>query len=108
MEKELSNSIDELVNYITSTKEYKNCIKYKELMDEDNNIKELVSKIKKLQKEYVKSNNDDIKIELDRLEEELNNIDTYVIYNQNLEVVNNMINYVKEDLNDYFYNLFNK
>ena len=85
MEKELSNSIDELVNYITSTKEYKNCIKYKELMDEDNNIKEL-----------------------DKLEDELNNIDTYVIYNQNLEVVNNMINYVKEDLNDYFYNLFNK
>ena len=108
MEKELSNSIDELVNYITSTKEYKNCIKYKELMDEDNNIKELVSKIKKLQKEYVKSNNDDIKKELDKLEDELNNIDTYVIYNQNLEVVNNMINYVKEDLNDYFYNLFNK
>ena len=77
-------------------------------MDEDNNIKELVSKIKKLQKEYVKSNNDDIKKELDKLEDELNNIDTYVIYNQNLEVVNNMINYVKEDLNDYFYNLFNK
>ena len=108
MEKKLNNSIDEVVNYIINTKEYKDCIKYKELMDEDNNIKELVSKIKKLQKEYVKSNNDDIKLELDKLEDELNNIDTYVIYNQNLEVVNNMINYVKEDLNDYFYNLLNK
>ena len=108
MEKKLSNSIDDLVDYIINTKEYKNCIKYKEEMEKDDNIKEKVSNIKKLQKQYVKSNDNSIKEELDNLEEELNSIDLYVKYNQNLEVVNNMISYTKDELNDYFYNLLNE
>jgi len=107
MEKKLNNSIDEVVNYIINTKEYKDCIKYKELMDEDNNIKELVSKIKKLQKEYVRTEDKDIKDELDILEKELNNNDIYIKYNQNLEIVNQMISYVKDELNDYFDKLLN-
>ena len=104
MEKKLSNSIDCLVDYIINTKEYKNCIKYKEEMEKDNSIKEKVNSIKKLQKQYVNSNDISIKEELDKLEDELNNIDLYVKYNQNLEVVNQMISYTKDELNDYFYN----
>ena len=108
MEKKLNNSIDDLVNYIINTKEYKNCIKYKEEMKEDKDINNKVNSIKKLQKKYVRSNDSSIKEKLDQLEEELNNNDLYVKYNQNLEVVNNMINYVKEELNEYFYKLFNE
>ena len=108
MEKKLSNSIDCLVDYIINTKEYKNCIKYKEEMEKDNSIKEKVNSIKKLQKQYVNSNDISIKEELDKLEDELNNIDLYVKYNQNLEVVNQMISYTKDELNDYFYNLLNE
>ena len=108
MEKKLNNILEEIINYITNTKEYKNCLKYKEEMDKDNHIKELVNSIKKLQKEYIKSNDNNIKKELDKLEEELYDIDLYNKYNQNLEIVNNMINYVKEELNDYFYNILNE
>ena len=108
MEKKLSNSIDCLVDNNINTKEYKNCIKYKEEMEKDNSIKEKVNSIKKLQKQYVNSNDISIKEELDKLEDELNNIDLYVKYNQNLEVVNQMISYTKDELNDYFYNLLNE
>lgn len=108
MEKKLSNSIDEVVNYIINTKEYKDCIKYKKEMENDNDILDKVNSIKKLQKEYVRTNNDSIKEKLDLLENELNDIDLYIKYNQNLEVVNQMINYVKEELNDYFYNVLNE
>ena len=108
MEKKLSNSIDDLVKYIINTNEYKNCIKYKKEMENDKDILDKVNSIKKLQKEYVRSNDSSIKEKLDQLEEELNNNDLYIKYNQNLEVVNNMINYVKEELNDYFYKLFNE
>ena len=108
MEKKLSNRIDDLVDYIINTKEYKNCIKYKEEMEKDDNIKEKVSNIKKLQKKYVNSNDISIKEELDKLEDELNNMDLYIKYNQNLEVVNKMISYTKDELNDYFYNLLNE
>ena len=94
MEKKLSNSIDELVNYIINTKEYKDCIKYKKEMENDKDILDKVNSIKKLQKEFVRSNNSDIKDKLDLLEEELNNNDLYTKYNQNLEVVNQMICYV--------------
>lgn len=108
MEKKLSNTIDDLIDYIINTKEYKNCIKYKEEMENDDNIKEKVRIIKKLQKQYVNSNDISIKEELDKLEDELNNMDLYIKYNQNLEVVNQMISYTKDELNDYFYNLLNE
>ena len=108
MEKELNNSLDELVSYIINTKEYKNCIKYKEEMDNDVSIKKLILDIKKLQKKYVNTNDLGIKNELDLKYDELNNIDLYNKYNQNLEVVNEMINYVKEELNNYFDNLLNE
>ena len=107
MEKKLSNSIDDLVDYIINTKEYKNCIKYKEEMEKDKSIIDKVNSIKKLQKQYVRTNDLSIKEELDILEKELNDNDLYTKYNQNLEVVNNMINYVKDELNDYFYKLLN-
>lgn len=108
MEKELSNSIDQLVNYIINTKEYNNCTKYKKEMENDRDIIDKIESIKKLQKQYIRSNNASIKDELDALEDELNNNYLYVKYNQNLEAVNNMINYVKEELNDYFYKLLNE
>ena len=40
--------------------------------------------------------------------EELFNIPIYKIYLDNLEVVNQKIDYVKDSLNDYFYKLFNE
>ena len=105
---ELNNSLDELIATIKDSSEYKKCISLKEKMKNSDDVVRLVSDVKRLQKEYVKSNYDsNIKDELDKSLKELNAIPIYSIYNQNLEKVNGMIDYVRDSLNDYFYKLFN-
>ena len=107
MEKELNKNINDLVNYIKNTNDYKKCIQYKKLLDEDKEIKELIKEIKRLQKILVNTNDLNIKEELDKLNKELYSKELFIIYNQYLDKVNYMIDYVKEDLNDYFYKIFN-
>ena len=78
-------------------------------MSSNSDINDKIVKIKKLQKEYIKSNYDEAKKqELDKINEELLKIPIYKVYLDNLEVVNQMIDYVKDSLNDYFYKLFNE
>lgn len=103
------SKLDEVISCIKESKEYKKCIELKKQMDSNEEIVELVKKIKTLQKKYIKSNYDSsIKNELDELEEKLENIPIYNIYLKNLEEVNKMIDYVKDSLNDYFYKLLNE
>ena len=55
MEEKLSN----LVEYITSTFEYKECIRLKEIMKSNEEICLLVEEVKSLQKKYVRSLEDE-------------------------------------------------
>lgn len=106
---ELYKALDEVINSITESDEYKTCIELKDRMSKNINITDKIDKIKKLQKEYVKSNYDfNIKIKLDELNNELISIPIYKIYMDNLEIVNEKIDYLKDSLNDYFYKLFNE
>ena len=100
--------LDEVVNVIKDSKEYKTCIDLKKRMESNEDINDLVKKIKILQKKYIRTNDKDIKLELDSLEKELNEIPIYHIYMENLEKVNDMINYVKDELNNYFDLLLNE
>ena len=103
----VASSVEELVSYIKSTKEYQMCISLKEKMKDNLEIEELVQNIKLLQKKYIRSEyREDVKKELDECTERLNSIPIYSTYLENLEKVNEMINYVKETLNDYFTSLF--
>ena len=77
-------------------------------MSNNQDVCELVEQIKKLQKKYVIENDSKILTELKSLEDRLNNIPIYAIYMQHLEKVNEMINYVKDELNNYFYQVLNK
>ena len=84
-------------------------ISLKEKMEKNIDLKNKINKIKNLQKKYIRSGYDSsIKSELDKLNEELFNIPIYKIYLDNLEVVNQKLDYVKDSLNDYFYKLFNE
>ena len=108
MEK-LYSAIDEIVLSIKEAKEYKMSISLKEKMEKNIDLKNKINKIKNLQKKYIRSGYDSsIKSELDKLNEELFNIPIYKIYLDNLEVVNQKLDYVKDSLNDYFYKLFNE
>lgn len=103
----MDNHINEIVECIIKSKEYQECLRIKDKMKENPLLIEKIENIKKLQKEFVNTNDENIKIMLDDLENELDNIPIYRLYMQNLEIVNNKINYVKDELNDYFYKLFN-
>lgn len=105
----LYKALDEVILCIKESEEYKMCISLKEKMENNEEVNNLVNKVKDLQKKYVKSNYDDkIKKELDLTNQRLEEIPIYNIYLSNLSQVNEKIDYVKDSLNDYFYNLFNK
>ena len=109
MVKQLNKALNEVINSIRESNDYKECIRLKSLMDKNTEIKELVEKIKELQKKYIRSGYDDsIKEELDLLEERLYSIPIYDVYRRHLEEVNRRIDYVKDELNDYFYKLLNE
>ncbi len=103
----MNKELDEVINTIINSDDYKSCIQLKEKMSTNKEICELVDKIKVLQKKYVRENGEEVLEELKPLEERLNEIPIYVIYMQHLEKVNEMINYVKDELNDYFYKVLN-
>lgn len=107
LSKELKDDLDKVINCITSKEEYKQCIQIKEKMRNNETIRKLIDEIKTLQREYVKEENSNIKKELSKKIIQLEQIPIYREYQNNLEAVNEMINYVKDDLNDYFYHLLN-
>ena len=108
MEK-LYKSLDEVITCIKESSEYQECLKIKKQMDSNEELTELINKVKELQKKYVRSNYDSkIKKALDECEAKLNEIPIYNIYLEKLDQVNYMIDYVKDSLNNYFDQLLNK
>lgn len=107
MENFVNKKLDEVINCIINSDDYKKCILLKEKMAKSEDITLLVDSIKKLQKQYVNTHDEDKLLEVKKLEKELNVIPLYVSYMEHLERVNQMINYVKDELNDYFYHLLN-
>lgn len=105
----LYSKLDDVIQCIKESSEYKNVLDIKKKMDSNEELKKKINDIKLLQKKYVKSNYDSsIKKDLDKLNDELLEVPIYRIYLDNLSVVNEKIEYVKDSLNDYFYDLFNK
>ncbi len=112
MESYLSNnskeSLEKIINYIKNTKEYQKVKEYKKKMHNKEELMTLIEEIKLLQKKYVKSSyNKKIKEELDIKLNNLNNDRDYLTYNYYLEKVNEMIDLVKNEFNDYFENITN-
>ena len=106
MEK-LWSSLDEVISCIRNSFEYQKCLSLQKQMNENEEVKKLINKVKTLQKKYVRSGySEDIKKELDQVESNLMSIPIYVVYMQNLSVVNEMIDYVRDSFNEYFDNLF--
>ncbi|MBO5138532.1 MAG: YlbF family regulator [Bacilli bacterium] len=101
-------SLDDIIKYIKSQEEYKNVIKLRQLMKQDPKLLEQIEQVKRKQKEYIRSQKDkEIEKELEKLKEELEDNILYFEYNINLNKVNEMISLVKDELNNYFYNLTN-
>ena len=72
MVKWLNKALDDVVSVIISSRDYRICIELQEKMKKNQNLMNLIDKLKDIQKRYVKSNYDkSIKDELDMLEENL-------------------------------------
>ena len=104
----MNEALNEVINTIINSDDYKKCIELKNTMSSNEELVSLIEKIKKLQTKSVNTNDQEILVELEKLEEELNNIPIYVIYMQYLEKVNEKIEFVKDELNNYFYEVLNK
>lgn len=107
MEKKLGSAVGEIVSSITGSEEFKECIRLKEKMDKSDEIKELVAKVKKLQKQLIKTADPEIREELEKVQERLDSIPLYDSYKKKLALVNQQIGLIKDDLNDYFYRVVN-
>lgn len=101
--------LNKIIEYIKNTEAYKNCIDLRKQMNNNTELTKLIEEIKSLQKEYIKSNFDkNIKTKLDEKNSLLDKYPIYNSYNKNLEEVNQMINYVNDELNDYFERVVNE
>lgn len=106
MVKLLNKKLEEVIAVIKDSEDYKECINLKEKMKKNRELMRLTDTLKTLQKEYVKNGCQD-KGKLEEVENKLYEIPIYVTYMEHLKNVNLMISYVEDDLNDYFYQLFN-
>lgn len=106
---EVYKKLDEVISCITNSYEYQMCIKIQENMKDNFELKDLIDDIKNKQKEYIRSGySSSVKDELDQLEKKLEEIPIYSIYQQNLKIVNEKIDYVKDYLNQYFNSILNE
>lgn len=108
MEKKLSKAIEEVVSSITESDAFKECIRLKRKMEENKEIMELVETIKKLQKKYVRTLDDDVKEELEKNQNRLEDIPIYNSYQKKLDEVNKSIDFIKDEMNDYFDKVVNE
>ena len=110
MEKRLSNldsSIKDLKNEILNSKEYKEYISSKEILDSNKDIKDIIKKITFNQKKIVSSKGDTIKLEeeLDNLYERLYSYDEYNKYIECSTKLNILISDTTKELENYFNSL---
>ena len=96
---ELLNKIDELIELIKNTPNYKKYIELKEIMKNNSDIMSLIKQIKKVEQSIVKKeyNKLDTSEEENKLKELKSELNTYPVY---LEY-----SYIQEDLNNDFQNI---
>ena len=112
MNKEILNNVDDIIDTIKSSEDYKDYIYLKEKLSKHDKANTLIKEIKKTQKELVKkeSNKEDIKDLEDKINnnlKELNKIPLYVDFINKQESLNELYQVIKTRLDDYFYNKLN-
>ena len=108
LNKEIEKALDDIITYIKGKEEYQSCQRLKKKMQENKELTNMIDKVRVKQKEYIRSSQDEkVKKELDNLTKELEKFPLYLEYNNNLKVINNDIELLKESLNGYFDDIIN-
>ena len=108
--KEILNKTSEIVEYIKNTLEYKNYMKAKKLLEEDEYLNKLIREIKKYQKDIVRGigKKEELENKIQENLEILNSSELYLEYNNYLIDVNNMLTIFENKINKYFEDVFNQ
>ncbi len=109
LNKEINEKVTEIVDFIKNSSSFKNYLKSKNLLEKNEELKELINKIKKYQKEIVndKSKEKELDLKIQNCLDILNEDPLYLEYLRYLEEVNNYLNIFENKLNKYFFDLFN-
>lgn len=104
---EILNDIEELKEKILSSKEYKDFKKYESILDNNKEINDIITKIKKVQQTIIKKedkneNVDKEKIELSTLNQKLDTYSDYKNYIESSKKLNEMITYIQKEFENYF------
>ena len=103
----IDNSIEDLYNSINDSTEYKEYLEINNILKVDKEINHLINKIKNLQKEAVKLENEgnekykDIDREIDIKVKKLNSIPKYIEYKDKLKKFNNVLKVSSTLIEDY-------
>ena len=105
---EVLSKVDEIIDYIENSDNYKKYLLIKEKMDNDQEINNLLNEIRHLQKVLANKYSKEKELELEEKNKELNSIPLYREYLNILDELNNIFNIIENGLNNYFYNKLNK
>lgn len=105
MNKEIENKIDEIINEIESSPDYKKYLSLKEQIKNNKELMELINKVRVMQKDVLHKKK--TKEDLENIVDELNNHPLYREYNNTLYEINNTYGIIESSLNNYFDNIVN-
>ena len=98
----IKKEIDELFDEINDSNLYKNYISSKKQLDNNKEIKEIISKIKEYQVKITNNYSDELDLEIKKLYNQLNSCPLYQSYLEYKEELNNMLANIIKEFNLYF------
>ena len=98
----IKKDIDNLFEEIKKTHTYKNYLLSKEQLNVNEEIIDIINRIKKYQVKITKKYSDDLELELKELYDKLNSYPLYQSYLEYKEELNNMIANITKEFNLYF------
>ena len=107
--KEIEAKVLEIVDYIKESEDYKKYLKARELIESDQRLMEIISLVKKYQKEIVKNpfKKKELEEKIADCLEILNSDPTYLEYLTLQEEINNLLIIFENKINKYFESVFN-
>lgn len=107
MEKKLDKALEELVNSFNEDEDFQEYFRVREKVKNNKEIMDLVTLVKKLQKELVKTGSEEVQKELDEVVNKLESIPLYDTYNKKLAIANEKNELLVKEVNDFFQSVVN-
>ena len=107
MEEKLDKALEELINSFNEDDDFQEYFRVREKVKNNKEIMDLISLVKKLQKELVKSGSEEVQKELDDTVSKLESIPLYDTYNKKLEIANQKNELLVKEVNDFFQSVVN-